>query len=237
MLIEEHLHHQYGCRDEEHAWNRGDRRINILNDIVHPPAEIACGNSERQRKRQRRERCERTDHHRRSNTFDRFIKHVVANRIRTENVPVGPNQDKPDHQQPSDCKNKHGRSPWETPVSVPHHHQGLREGRVSPAGYRQSRENPREKGCNTARDCGNQRSLYQFKCPCTVPKEFPRIFERLEITYGMSVFKNRRLVEFAKRKRHGIAALIPCRFKALQYHNIQKGLHLRRVRLHGTCGV
>ena len=70
-----------------------------------------------------------------------------------------------------------------------------------------------------------------------MPKEFPRIFERLEITYGMSVFKNRRLVEFAKRKRHGIAALIPCRFKALQYHNIQKGLHLRRVRLHGTCGV
>lgn len=145
-------------------------------------------------------------------------------------MPVGPNQDKPDHQQPSDCKDKHGRSPRETPVSVSHHHERLREGRVSPAGYRQSCENPREKAVTPPAIAAISVPFTNSNVLVRCPKSFPAFLSSWEITYGMSVFKNRRLVEFAKRKAWNSCAH-PCRFKALQYHNIQKGLHLRRVRL------
>jgi len=63
--------------------------INILNDLVHPPAEIACGNSERQRKRQRRERCERTEHHRRA-TPSTFTQTLMVMRNRDGRFPWRP---------------------------------------------------------------------------------------------------------------------------------------------------
>ena len=95
MLIQENRDHEHRSGDEKHARNGGNRRVDVLNDVVDLALEVARGNAERDGEGERRKGGERADHDRRPHALQGFIEHVVADGIRPEDVPIGPEEQEP----------------------------------------------------------------------------------------------------------------------------------------------
>ena len=86
MFLYRHLHHQHRCGDQQHAWDRAQHGVNILNHIVHPATKIACGNAHKKRERQHHQGRHRTYHEAGAYAFKRQIQHVLADLVGAKHV-------------------------------------------------------------------------------------------------------------------------------------------------------
>ncbi len=83
-----YLHHQYCRRDQQNTGNRTQRRIQVLNHIIHPATEISRRDAQKQRKRQHHQRGKRSDHEPGANAFQRLVKNVLPHLVGTEDMVI-----------------------------------------------------------------------------------------------------------------------------------------------------
>ena len=90
ILVDEHLDHQHERGDQQHRRNRRQHRVEVLDRVVDPALVVAGEDAEHDRERQRRERGEGADDHRRADRLDRLEQDVVAGLVGAEDVVVRP---------------------------------------------------------------------------------------------------------------------------------------------------
>jgi hypothetical protein len=86
VRIHVHLHHEDGGGDEQHARDRVERRVQVLDGVVHPAPEVAGGDARRDAERQQHERGERADHQARADALQRLVEDVAAHLVGAEHV-------------------------------------------------------------------------------------------------------------------------------------------------------
>ena len=74
VLVEEDLHHQHAGGDQQHVGHRAERRVEVLDHLVDPAAEVARQDAQHDRERQRRHRGQRADHEGRAHALERLVR-------------------------------------------------------------------------------------------------------------------------------------------------------------------
>ena len=88
VRIDIDLHHQHRRGDQQHAGNRVERRVDVLDHVVDPAAEIAGHDAERDGERQHHQRGQRADHEPGADALQRLVEHVLADLVGAEHVVV-----------------------------------------------------------------------------------------------------------------------------------------------------
>jgi hypothetical protein len=83
------LHDQHRRRDQQHAGNRIQHGVDVLDDIVHPAAEIAGGDAEADRQRQRDQGGEGADDQTGADALEGDVEHVLPDLVGAEHVIAG----------------------------------------------------------------------------------------------------------------------------------------------------
>ena len=86
MRVDQHLHHQYGRRDQQHAGNRRKRCIDILHEIIDPAAKIAGERAERNADGNRHQRRHQPDDQRRAHALEHLVEDILPDLVGAENV-------------------------------------------------------------------------------------------------------------------------------------------------------
>ncbi len=84
-----YLHHQHRRRDQQHARNRAQHGVQILDRIVHPAAQITRRDAQQQRERQHHQRGHRADHQPGAYAFQREVKHVLPHFVGAQHMVGG----------------------------------------------------------------------------------------------------------------------------------------------------
>jgi hypothetical protein len=61
MGVDDHLHHQHRGRDQQHAGDRTQRGVEVLDQVIHPAADIAGEDAQQHRQRQHHQRGQGAD--------------------------------------------------------------------------------------------------------------------------------------------------------------------------------
>ena len=113
------LHHQHRRRDQQHAGNRIQRGVEILDHIVDPAAEVARDDAERERERQHHQRRQRADHEPGADAFQRQVEHVLADLVGAEHVIVGGQRDRRAGQHAERQQRQQDRAPRHVGLAAP----------------------------------------------------------------------------------------------------------------------
>ena len=89
MAVDNTLQDQHGSGNQQHAGNRIERRVQILDDIVHPAAQITREDAEQECEWQHDQRRERTDDQTGADALECQVKHILADLVRAQHVISG----------------------------------------------------------------------------------------------------------------------------------------------------
>ncbi len=101
MAVDVDLHHQHRGGDQQHAGNRVQRGVEILDHVVDPAAEVARHDAEQQRERQHHQRRQRADHEAGADALQRQVEHVLPDLVGAEHVIAGAQERRPVHERRS----------------------------------------------------------------------------------------------------------------------------------------
>ena len=86
MGIDDHLHHQYRGGDQQHAGNRTQGGVEVLDQVIDPAADIAGQYPKQHRQRQHHQRGQSADQEARAYALERQVEHVLADLVGAEDV-------------------------------------------------------------------------------------------------------------------------------------------------------
>ncbi len=86
VLLDHHLHHQHRGHDQQHARDRIDGRVDVLDDVVDPAAKVSRADAQQHAERQRHQRRDRTDHQCGADALERLVEHVLPDLVGAQHV-------------------------------------------------------------------------------------------------------------------------------------------------------
>jgi hypothetical protein len=86
MCVDDDLHHQYRRSNQQHAGNGVEHGVDILDDVIHPTAQVARHDPQGHRQRQGHQGGERTDDQRRADALQGEEEDILPHLVRTEHV-------------------------------------------------------------------------------------------------------------------------------------------------------
>jgi hypothetical protein len=107
MGVDDDLHHQHRGRDQQHAGNRGERGVEVLDHIIDPAADIAGEDAEQHRQRQHHQRGQGADQQAGAYALEREVEHVLPHLVGTEDVVAAAERDR-DAEQQQDRQQRQG---------------------------------------------------------------------------------------------------------------------------------
>ncbi len=86
MRIDDYLHHQHRCCDQQHTGYGTQHGIDILDHIIHPAAQISRSDAKQQSQRQSDQRGDGADDQPGADAFQRKVQHVLPDLVGAEHM-------------------------------------------------------------------------------------------------------------------------------------------------------
>ena len=119
MGVDDHLHHQHGSRDEQHAGNRVEYGVQVLDHVIDPAAEIAGDDAEQHGHGEHDQRRDQADDQAGAHALEDLIEHVLPHLVGAEHVVLaGQPEQRHDNQQHHAEREQH-RVPGKSRLATP----------------------------------------------------------------------------------------------------------------------
>ena len=120
MRVHVDLHHQHRSGDQQHAGNRAERRVEVLDHVVDPAAEVPGHHAEHDGERQHHERRDGADHEAGPDALQREVEDILADLVGAEHVVVRGQHEHRDAHREQHCDRREHRRERNIELAISH---------------------------------------------------------------------------------------------------------------------